>query len=282
MALAFIIAHLFEMDTVVLPPTKTLAAEASVGVGTMAKALTILQQSRAIKLQAIQRYGTTIEWVDYVKLWTLGKFRPLRGIFPMPLSLSIQALEYTLTKAIEGIGMAMVTSYREGAMRRLSVINDERSADFTIMSDYAANTLQVKHVRYRFGPGSYYGHMGIYKLLPMRQRVIHKVGVDEMSPDHKAMTLAEFPGAEVVSVPFRLLPRQIIRGEVDATVWYGGTAVPVEYINHLRSEPALSKQSVEIAQAAAVLVVNPENPAFKVISLLDVSQMIQEYQEFTS
>lgn len=121
----------------------------------MAKALNILQEARAIKLQATQRYGTTIEWADYVKLLTMGKLRPIRRIFPMPLPLSLQALEHSLAKAIEGIGMAMVLSYREKAMRRLAVITDEQSADFTIMSNYAASALQARRVSYRFGPGSY-------------------------------------------------------------------------------------------------------------------------------
>ena len=83
---------------------------------------------------------------------------------------------------------------------------------------------------------------------------MRRVGVDRESPDHIAMVTQEFPSAEVVGVPFRLIPPQIVSQRLDATVWFGGMPLPVQYMTTLRAEPLDIRASYSLLNSEAVIV----------------------------
>ena len=62
------------------------------------------------------------------------------------------------------------------------------------MSDYAFAAGGSGCVAvHSFGPGSYYGVSGFYRLERSKSGPIRRVGVDTESPDHISMVTREFP-----------------------------------------------------------------------------------------
>ena len=219
-----------------IPSRQELASQADVGVGTLARAMDTLTEAGAVALNSVQRAGTSVERIDYPQLWRLAGRSILRGQLPMNLSVQMEAVEVAIGHSLTARDLDVALVYREGAARRMRAV-ENGLADFAVVSTRALDGYgRSLRAAYCFGPGSYYGDSRLYLLRRNDGVPVRKVGVDEHSPDHLAMVTASFPSAEIVAAPFRLIPLMIIDGRLDATIWFGGTALPVEYVNLLRTE----------------------------------------------
>jgi hypothetical protein len=159
--------------------------------------------------------------------------------------------------------------YREGAGRRVGAIRRSLS-DFAVVSGSAFGSLSDGFSSvYGFGPSSYYGTIGLYRLRRDEDSEVRRVGVDIQSPDHIAMVSREFPSAEIVEAPFRLIPPQIVSRRLDATVWFGGMPLPVQYINTLRAEPIDPASAGELLTSEAVVVAPADGAVHNLFAELD-------------
>jgi hypothetical protein len=219
-----------------IPSRQELASQADVGVGTLARAMDTLTETGAVALNSVQRAGTSIERIDYPQLWRLAGRSILRGQLPMNLSVQMEAVEVAIGQALTASDLDVALVYREGAARRMRAV-ENGLADFAVVSTKALDGYgRSLSPAYCFGPGSYYGDSRLYLLRRTDGAPVRRVGVAEDSPDHLTMVTAIFPSAEIVVAPFRLIPLMIIDGRLDATIWFGGSALPVEYVNLLRTE----------------------------------------------
>jgi YhfZ C-terminal domain/Bacterial regulatory proteins, gntR family len=242
-----------------IPSRQELASEAGVGVGTLARAMDTLTEAGAVALNSVQRAGTSVERIDYPQLWRLAGRSILRGQLPMNLSVQMEAVEVALGQALTASDLDVALVYREGAARRMRAV-ENGLADFAVASTSALEG-HDRSLRTAccFGPGSYYGDSQLYLLRRDDGAPVRRVGVDEHSPDHLAMVTASFPSAEIVVAPIRLIPLMIIDGRLDATIWFGGAALPVEYVNLLRTE--VLEASIGGLLASQAVVVAPANGA---------------------
>jgi hypothetical protein len=269
---------LLQIEGESLPPTKSLADQAGVGVATVAKALDFLSDNGAVKVVRVQRYGTTIVHLDRGRLWAYAGYGPVRCILPMALSTAMQALAIATTSALEAEGIEVSLTYQAGARIRLEAL-EAGKADCTLISQHGLSRLPgVKHV-HEFPPDSYYGSTGIYRLFRRDVEQVERVGADIESPDHYDLVQAEFPASTIINTPFHRIPRLLATGKLDASVWYGGSAVPGEYINQLRSEPAVSPEAEKLKQSPAVLVTTTRSPACNLLLSLDADTLDRTYEQ---
>lgn len=261
-----------------LPTTRVLADQAGVGVATVAKALEFLGESGAVKVVRVQRYGTTIEHLDWGRLWLSAGYGPLRGIVPMSLSSAMQGIEVAIARVLEAYGIEFSFSYQAGASVRLEAL-EAGKADFALVSKHALVQTPNIRIAHEFPVGSYYGTTGIYRLLRRGIERVERVGADTGSPDHVSLVKAEFPGREVVSAPFRYIPALVAQGKLDASVWYGGAAVSGGYINLLRTESATSREAQDLELTSAVLISSLQSPACNLMLGLDQHLLDQIYTQ---
>ncbi len=239
----------------VLPPRVELAARAGAGVGTLERAFDSLLAAGAVEVDGVQRAGTTVLRLDYAALWGLAGRSILRGQLPLNVSVEMQAIEVALASAFSARGLEVAMVYQEGAGRRLDAVGRGLS-DFAVMSGHAAGALASSEIVpvLGFGPGSYYGTAGLYRLMRKGREPVARVGVDTESPDHRLMVGREFPGAEAVPTPFRLIPPQIVAGALDATVWFGGMALAAQYMAGLRAQHITGRRGDPLMSSEAVVV----------------------------
>lgn len=259
------------------PRVSDLAAGTGAGDGTMFKALHLLRDAGAVQASLVQRQGTTIEALDYAALWRLSGRQQIRGVLPMPISEAMQALAVALERSLDRLGLPVVLLYREGAQRRVEAVSGGH-ADFTVMSAPAAATFPTMAVARRFDRGSYYGDSGIFRLHRVGDDVVRRVGVDMGSPDHCELVASEFPGVETVDAPFRRTPSMIIRGSIDATVWYGGTVVPVSYLDRLEAHRAAAAKARQLTSVRAVVTAPADSAAWQLLHAADEASLLRDYR----
>lgn len=259
------------------PRVGDLATGTPAAGGTMFKALHLLRDAGAVQASVVQRQGTTIEDLDYAALWRYSGRGDVRGVLPVPISESMQALAAAVEQALDRIGLPAVLLYREAARCRVDTVLDGH-ADFTVMSEPAAATFSTIAVAQTFDPGSYYGESGIFRLHRAGDDSVRRVGVDAGSPDHQALVQSEFPGVETVHAPFRRVPSMIVAGEIDATVWYGGTAIPVAYLDRLEADRASAAEARRLATVSAVLAAPGDGVVWRLLRGLDGSALQRDYR----
>lgn len=237
-----------------LPSRQGLARQAGVGIGTLTRALDTLIGAGAVALHSVQGAGTSVQAIDYAALWQLSGRSILRGQLPMNLSVQMEAIEVAIGQALTACSLDSALVYREGASRRMRAVEDGL-ADFAVVSSRSLSRRASLGAACGFGAGSYYGDNRLYLLRRSDDAPIRTVGVDEQSPDHVDMVTGLFPDAEIVPAPFRLIPPMIIDGRLDATIWFGGTALPVDHVNQLRTEAVELEASDLMASEALVAVI---------------------------
>lgn len=260
------------------PRVGDLAEDTSAAGGTMFKALHLLREVGALRASVVQRQGTTIEDLDYAALWLYSGRGHIRGVLPVPISESMQALAVALEQALDRLGLPVVLLYREAARRRVEAVLGGH-ADFTVMSAPAMASFSEMAVAQQFDSGSYYGESGIFRLHRAGDESVRRVGVDAGSPDHRALVESEFPGVETVHAPFRQVPSMIVAGKIDATVWYGGTALPIAYLNRLEAHRASAEESRRLASVRAVLTAPADGVAWRLLRGLDGNGLRRDYRE---
>lgn len=260
-----------------LPSRQALAERAGVGIGTLARAFDSLTSAGAVALSSVPRAGTTVERIDYAELWRLAGRSILRGQLPMNLSVQMEAIEVAVESALQGNRLEAALVYREGARTRMRAV-ERGLADFAVVSAHAFESNAGKlSVVYSFGPSSYYGTSSLYSLRRNDDCPIRRVAVDDHSPDHLAMVRYEYPDAEMVATPFRLIPARIAAGQLDATVWFGGTALPVEFVNSLRTQPVTTLDADELLASEAVVVSLADGAVAHVFTQLDHGRLARTF-----
>jgi hypothetical protein len=146
-----------------------------------------------------------------------------------PGALEHQALAGALAEEFERLGVPVGQHYVPGARRRIQTL-ESRGVDASVISRAAADALadDVRWRLFELGPHTYYSEHSLVvvsrkRSKPGRGHAMQRVGIDRSSPDHTALTTAEFPidaGYEYVECDFQSVPAAILEDRVDAGIWH--------------------------------------------------------------
>lgn len=238
-----------------VPTVAVLATELGSGIGTVQRALALLQDSGALRLSARGKLGTYLESLDRPALWRAAQELLLIGLMPLPYTRRYEGLATGLREAFERLEIPFSLAFMSGATNRLETLRTRQS--FAVVSRLAAERAVEDGVDLEivadFGPRSYVeGHALVWRT---RQRPRKpRVGVDMQSVDQLELARLEFGSdARFVNAPYLQVLDHLRRGDFDVTVWATdalGTAGDLDV-----SALGNAATAVGLANTSAVLVV---------------------------
>ncbi len=205
-----------------------------VGAGTVQKAIMLLENSGAVSIESRGHQGRFVTCCDFRKLWSLSEFGRIRVRLPPPGPNEIWAITDTLRDCFHKLDIPIEFFFERGGSRRIASLLDG-DCDITLVSQGSIQVCNVSgdarlHLT-PLGPESFYAE-GSIKVLTRNDENgsiesnapdTIRVGIDEESSDHLALTLKEFPreqGYRLVNCDFRCMPRLIIERTVDVGIWH--------------------------------------------------------------
>lgn len=223
-----------------LPTNAHYLSEHQLGAGTIQRALGFLAERDALATTSHGHLGRRVQHLNLGRLWQLGGLAPVRLLMPPDGPEEITRLHTLLAQGLTNLGIPhMVTHLRGGTLRLASVRAGEHDIAVTSASaadqERATASADTSPALIRTLPrGSYYALGSLVTVsragvdTPARPRV----AIDPDSPDHIALTRAEFPPEEAttyVEVPFTSVPAALLRGEVDVGIWHRqDSIIPLE------------------------------------------------------
>jgi hypothetical protein len=170
-------------------------------------------------------------------LWQLSGRQPLRVAVTPPGAPDQYGLATALCDLLAESGVPVRLKFMRGAQRRLKALSNNE-ADVATLSKQAQQSLseewQGELAAVEGGPVQYYNPsllIVVERGKQRKERPVRRVGIDRDSPDHVALTEAEFAGMNVEFVDCRFIevPTAILLGEIDAGVWHRRlTLIPPE------------------------------------------------------
>ncbi|MTW86038.1 transcriptional regulator [Virgibacillus dakarensis] len=209
-----------------IPRVADYSEKLSIGRGTVQIALSLLEELKAIKLDARGHLGTFLADKDIELLQEIAGISPLIGSMPLPYSRKYEGLATGMVEAFELTGKKINLSYMRGGLNRIEAVRTARS-DFAIVSKMTAeNSLQKYpnlHVMKRLGINSYVSAHKIF-LADSNEADIRngmRIGVDMDSMDQKELTFSEFKGVDItyVYINYMQLFEMLHSKQLDAAVW---------------------------------------------------------------
>lgn len=239
-----------------VPTVAALAQDLDSGVGTVQRAIGLLQESGALRLDARGKLGTFVASIDRPALWRAAQELLLIGLMPLPYTRRYEGLATGLREAFERLEIPFSLAFMSGAGNRLDTLRTRQG--FAVVSRLAAErALAVGGGGFEivedFGPETYVeGHALVWR--NRRRPRKPRVGVDSHSVDQVELARLEFGAdADFVDVPYLQVLDHLRRGEFDVTVWAKDALSAVDDLDvsdlSSRSDPS------QPANTSAVLVV---------------------------
>jgi len=206
-----------------LPTNQRYMAEYGIGAGTVQRALDELRGRRALRTVSRGHLGRVISALDIAAAWRAGGLDPIRLLLPPAGPVEITALEIEVAEAFARLGIPHTVRHLRGGSARLAMIQ-AGDGDLAVVSGGALSAAGQSFQARPLGVGTYYGPD---RIAVVRRRnemsPLRRVAIDADSPDHRALTQAEFPadqGYEYVGVPFPHVPAAVLDRRVDAGIWH--------------------------------------------------------------
>ncbi|WP_102029084.1 GntR family transcriptional regulator YhfZ [Salirhabdus sp. Marseille-P4669] len=209
-----------------IPRVSDYSTKLSIGRGTVQIALGLLEELKAIHLEARGHLGTFLVDKDIELLQEIAGISPLIGSMPLPYSRKYEGLATGIVEAFELAGKKINLSFMRGGLNRMETIRTKRS-DVAIVSKMTAENSLSKYpnlkIMKKLGVGSYVSAHKIF-LAESKEASIYngmKVGVDMSSPDQKELTFSEFEGMDVqfVQLNYMQIFDMLDSKKIDAAVW---------------------------------------------------------------
>lgn len=203
-----------------------------IGAGTIQRALSLLADRDALVTSSHGHLGRRIQSLAVGPLWQLGGLAPVRVAMPPEGPEEINELQAALAQGLADLGIPHTVDHLRGALHRLAAAR-VGDYDISVTSAGAAERARADAPDDRLGnltrvleKGTYYGEG---TLVCVRRSTTDpdshaKVAIDPESPDHVALTRAEFPleagGTKYIEVPFTSVPAAVLRNEVEVGIWH--------------------------------------------------------------
>ncbi|MDA1477121.1 GntR family transcriptional regulator YhfZ [Bacillus changyiensis] len=269
-----------------IPRISDYCSKLSIGRGTVQSAFNLLDDMKAIKLEARGHLGTYLISKDNHLLLEIAGIAPLIGSMPLPYSRKYEGLATGIVEQFESAGKTVHLIYMRGGMNRIEAVRTKRS-DFAIVSKMTADHMIAEYpnlkIFKKFGTGSY---VAVHKVfLAQSSGAVNRVGVDLESLDQKQLTFAEFENKDVeyIHVNYMQLFDMLHSKQIDAAVWNADdkrmseTFTAVEF-----SLPKAKKISQDTTEAVIVIDGDREQEladkwdSVEIESILDIQKSVEK------
>jgi hypothetical protein len=231
--------------------------------GTVQSALKLIEDYKAVSIEARGHLGSFITSIDYELLWDFTDFGTIMGVMPLPYSRLYEGLATGLYKESENRKFPFSLAYMRGAENRIKALSKGRY-DFAVVSKLAAkhsiNNGVGIDIALQFDKYSYVNEHAIVFSDPFKRSIEDgmRVGVDKSSIDHYLLTLSQCRDkkVEIVDLPYNQVVQKIVTCEIDAAIW--NVDEIIERKINIRYYPLESNQ-FDGEDTEAVLVINRDN-----------------------
>jgi DNA-binding transcriptional ArsR family regulator len=203
-----------------LPTVSEFAQELGTGVGTVQRALKMLEEGGSIRLEPRGRLGTFLADMDRPKLWETSGTGLLLGLMPLPYTRRYEGLATGLRASVEELGVPFSLAFMSGAETRIKAL---KPGNFSVVSKLAAKRMKRRRSAIReivdFGPDTFVeGHSLVWATKAKRKHP--RVGIDLESPDQVEFAEREFgDDAELIDIPYLQVVDQLRAGAFDVAIW---------------------------------------------------------------
>ncbi len=252
--------------------------------GTVQAALKLLEDHKAIGLEARGHLGTFLRHIDYKTLWQFTDLGTIMGVMPLPYSRLYEGLATGLYKTLEDKDIPFSLAYMRGAEKRIEALGTGRY-DFAIVSKLAANYSIRNGAEFEIA-------VELNKLSYVSEHVLifadenqesiqdeMKIGIDRTSIDHYLLTLDQCKGkkVELVDLTYNQIMIKLTAGEIDAAIW---NADEIKERKLGLKYHAMKEDKYDGADTEAVIVVNKNNYGVKNLLAQFISAYeVDEYQK---
>ena len=252
--------------------------------GTVQSALKLLEDYRAVSIEARGHLGSFIGSINYELLWDFTDFGTIMGVMPLPYSKLYEGLATGLYKESENRKFPFSLAYMRGAENRIKALSQGRY-DFAVVSKLAAQH-SIKNganidIALQFAKYSYVNEHAIVFSNPFQKTIEDgmRIGVDKSSIDQYLLPLSQCKdkSVEIVDLPYNQVVQKIINCEIDAAVW--NVDEIIERKINIRYYP-LDNNQFNGEDTEAVLVINRKNYGMKNLleQFIDCDK-VREYQK---
>ena len=244
-----------------IPRVSDYTETLSIGRGTVQNALNLLEEMKAIQLEARGHLGTYLMWKDDDVLLEIAGVAPLTGSMPLPYSRKYEGLASGIVEAFESSGNKVNLIYMRGGMNRIEALRTKR-CDYAVVSKLTADTTLSKYpnlkIMERLGLNSYVSSHKIF--LANHQEIdVHdgmKIGVDRESLDQLQLTSLEFVSrnVEYVDVNYMQLFDKLLANEIDATIWNVDDKKMTQTFKSIEFQSAGAQQMSKDTSEAVIII----------------------------
>lgn len=253
-----------------LPTNQQYLLDHNIGAGTLQRALRELHKRQALSTVSRGHLGLYVTELDIASAWRAGDLDAVRLVLPPAGPVEITALQTEVAQAFSILGIPHTVKHLRGGSIRLGLLEDGE-ADMAVVSAGALASSSYPFKSRALGVGTYYG--------PQRIKVVKRsddrgkpavIAIDQESPDHQALTYAEFPpdhGYTFVNIAFPHITCAVLDRRADAGVWHcTPSVIPLDLaglnLTNLETPAGLSawEQTSE-----AVLVISLARPELNVV-----------------
>ncbi|MDM5358391.1 hypothetical protein ABIE66_002162 [Peribacillus sp. B2I2] len=250
-----------------IPRVSDFCEVLSFGRGTIQSALNLLEEMKAIKLEARGHLGTFLLGKDDELLLEIAGIAPLVGSMPLPYSRKYEGLATGLVEAFESKGKRINLTFIRGGINRIESIRMKR-CDFAVVSKLTAEAqiLQFPNLKI-FEELTHNSYVSAHKVFlsnssETRIRQGMKIGLDIESLDQSRLTFAEVEGMDVqlVHVNYMQLFDMLHAKQIDATIWNVDEKKMIETFRAVEFQSPLARQlSLDTSEAVIVIDGNRED-----------------------
>jgi hypothetical protein len=263
-------------------------SEYQLGAGTIQRALSLLAERGALRTTSHGHQGRRVQDLAVGPLWQLGGLAPVRLVLPPEGPEEMDNLQEALSQGLADLGIPHTVQHLPGGLRRLAAV---RAGDYDICvtSAGAAESARIdgpddrlSRVTRVLDRGTYYGEgslVCVRRSSPPGHGRPQRVAIDPESPDHVALTMAEFPAEEgvttYVDTPFTNVPAAVLRNDVEVGIWHRQDSIIPLDLAGLSTAPMQRREARTVWEklSSAVLTGWPGRPELAaVLVALNIQQ----------
>ncbi|GIN87366.1 transcriptional regulator [Heyndrickxia sporothermodurans] len=245
-----------------IPRVSDFCEALTFGRGTVQSAINLLEEMKAINIEARGHLGTFLIRKDDELLLEIAGIAPLVGSMPLPYSRKYEGLATGLVEAFEASGKRINLTYVRGGINRIESLRTKRS-DFAVVSKMTAEEIMRQYPNLqmfeKLGDHSYVSAHKVFfadsKEVSIRNGM--KIGLDMESPDQRRLTLAEVEGKDVqlVQLNYMQVFDMLQSGQIDATIWNVDEKRMVQAFKAVEFQSPIAKQ-LSLDTTEAVILIN--------------------------
>ena len=206
-----------------VPNYRELAAQTNMSVGSVSAALSSMEEQGVVTFQKRGHLGSYLESRSIGGLWGIAEQSPLVIAFTIPSNLRFEGLATAIKTMLLDNGIETYLIFIRGSSTRMKALR-ENHCHAVVFSQLSVEGEcgEEEQVVSELPRGSWLKENQIfYRSNSIEPNVPLRVGVDPDSYDHFQITQLEFNNQQVeyVHTKFTQLPRLLVDGQIDATVW---------------------------------------------------------------